>query len=131
MEGPLIITTRQELIEIIQGVISLEFQKFTKNTNTIAEGKNPPENPNCLIEVASKITGLAVATIRTKCHFGEMPYFKPPGTKKLQFNIAKLTAWMESGNMKTTDEMEEDTNSYLTSKKRKQKRNNVNKTINS
>ena len=117
MEGPLIITTRQELIGIIQSIISLEFQKFTKNTNTLVEGKDPPGNPNCLIEAASKITGLAVSTIRTKCHLGEMPYFKPPGTKKLQFNIAKLIAWMESGEVKTTDEMEKETNIYLTSKK--------------
>ena len=117
MEGKIIITTQQELMGIIQEVISLELKKIVRVTGTLVEEKPVIENPNCLIEAASKITGLAISTIRTKCHLGEMPYFKPPGTKKLQFNLVELTAWMEAGKVKTMEEMDMDVNRYLTSKK--------------
>lgn len=122
MEGPLIITTQQELTELIQQAVSAEFKKVTEYLKGSGEGKTLPETKNCLIEAASKITGLAISTIRTKCHLGEMPYFKPPGTKKLQFVIAELRAWMESGKVKSVEEMEEETDNYLTSKKKKKKK---------
>lgn len=122
MEGPIIITSRQELTELIQRAFSVELKKIAEYLKISGEGKPPPENPNCLIETASKITGLAISTIRTKCHLGEMPYFKPPGTKKLQFNRAELIAWMESSKVKTMDEMEGETDRYLISKKIKIKK---------
>jgi len=78
-----------------------------------------PASDFCLIEEASKITGLSQSTIRTKCHHGEMPYFKPEGTKKLQFKRSELLIWIESSRVKSTCEMEQATNQYLISKRKK------------
>lgn len=72
-----------------------------------------------LIEEASRITGLAVSTIRTKCHLNEIPYYKPKGTKLLRFKRDELIDWMNSNKSKTSSEMDFDINSYLTSKRKK------------
>ena len=112
-----IIISPEDLSKIIQQAISDEFKK---RHSIPSENKKPIiENPNCLIEEASKITGLAISTIRTKCHLGEMPYFKPPGTKKLQFNRDALLEWMVSGKNKTVAEMEKEIDAYLTNKRKK------------
>jgi hypothetical protein len=122
MEGSLILTTQKELTDLIQRAVSAGIKTVTEYLKISGEGKTTPQPKNCLIEGASKITGLTISTIRTKCHLGELPYFKPPGTKRLQFVVADLYDWMESGKVKTNIEMEDATNKYLISKKRKSKK---------
>lgn len=93
----LTISTEQELSDIIQRVLSSEFEKY--NIPTISLGKEPTKHQSNLIyiEEASIITGYAKSTIRKKCHYGEIPYYKPKNTKRLVFKRDELQEWMESG----------------------------------
>lgn len=96
-------------------------RRVLKEMNSISNQINPNavERDFCFIAEASIITGLAESTIRSKCNLSQMPHFKPKGTKMLQFKRSELNAWTESGRVKTTDEMEQETDEYLTSKKQK------------
>lgn len=118
MAEKIIITTATELAEIIQNSISVEIQKAISFFNPPIANKTSTSD-FCLITEASQITGLSESTIRTKCHFGELPYFKPPGTKMLQFKRSELVSWIASGRVKTNNELEHENNQYLTSKRRK------------
>jgi excisionase family DNA binding protein len=118
MPDKLIITTAAELLQMIKDCLSLEMQKIT-GVFKPAEISKGATSEYCFIAEASEITGLAKSTIRTKCHLGEMPYYKPVGTKMLKFKRSELEAWVEGGKIKTTNEMNEINNEYLTSKRSK------------
>ncbi len=97
MTEKLIITTDQELSDLIHGVVSSEFEKYI-NSNTSIEKDGTKHQSNLIyIEEASIITGYAKSTIRKKCHYGEIPYYKPKNTKRLVFKRDELLEWMESG----------------------------------
>jgi excisionase family DNA binding protein len=93
----LTISTDQELADIIERVLSSQFEKY--NIPTISLDKEPTKHQSNLIfiEEASIIIGLAKSTIRKKCHYGELPYYKPKNTKRLVFKRDELLEWMESG----------------------------------
>jgi excisionase family DNA binding protein len=114
-----IIISPEELVELIKHTISVEFKK---QITPIVANKSQPLNPICFIEEASKITGLAISTIRSKCNLRKIPFFKPKGTKKLQFKRTELLEWMESGKIKSITEQEADIDNYLISKKKKSNR---------
>jgi excisionase family DNA binding protein len=115
LEKPLFTLTIGEYINLNkqlnfqQEISQIQFQPIPsiKETNDI------------LIDEASKMTGLAISTIRTKCHFNEIPYHKPKGTKLLRFKRDELMEWMASNKSKTSSEVESDINSYLTSIRKK------------
>jgi len=111
-----IIISQEELVELIKHAISDEFKK---QISPIILNKAQAINPICYIEEASKITGLAISTIRSKCNLREMPFYKPKGTKKLQFKRTELLEWMESGKIKNMVEQEAEIDKYLTTKKNK------------
>jgi excisionase family DNA binding protein len=97
MSQKLIITTQEELSDIVKESVSSLFEKvkeaFLSNSNDSSNHKS-----NLIyIEEASELTGLALSTIRKKCHYGEMNYNKPKGTKRLVFRRDELIAWMDSG----------------------------------
>jgi excisionase family DNA binding protein len=116
MEAQFIITTRQELIDIIRNVVEAEFRHQAQLTQQTVRNSQPDNTP-CHIEEASVITGLSISTIRTKCHLGEMPYHKPRGTKRLLFDRKELASWMASGKAKTFVDLESEVDHYLSSKK--------------
>lgn len=115
LEKPLFTLTIGEYINLNKQLISqqeknhIQFQPFptAKEINDI------------LIDEASRMTGLAISTIRTKCHLNEIPYYKPKGTKLLRFKRDELIEWMNSNKSKTSSEVENDINIYLTSKRKK------------
>jgi predicted DNA-binding transcriptional regulator AlpA len=115
-EKPLFTLTVGEYINLNKQLIST----FEKNLNQQQIPTNQEKN-EILIEEASIITGLAVSTIRTKCHLNEIPYNKPKGTKFLRFKRDELIAWMNSIKLKTFKEEENDLNQYLISKGKKNK----------
>jgi excisionase family DNA binding protein len=88
---------KEDLENVIQKSISSEFEKY--NIPTISLDKEPTKHQSNLIfiEEASIIIGLAKSTIRKKCHYGELPYYKPKNTKRLVFKRDELLEWMESG----------------------------------
>jgi len=100
------------------------FSEYENRQTAIAKIIPIQEKNDILIEEASKLTGLAVSTIRTKCHLNEMPYNKPEGTKRLRFKRDVLKEWM-SVKIKTNTEAEQDTNNYLISKRTNPKSNTL------
>jgi excisionase family DNA binding protein len=114
LEKPLFTLTVGEYIALNNQLIS----RFEKNQGT-KENALKLEKNDILIEEASKITGLAVSTIRTKCHLNEIPYSKPKGTKLLRFKRDELIEWMNSENRKTITDEELKINSYLNSKRKR------------
>jgi len=114
-EKPLYTLTVGEYIALNRQLFSEHENRQTVNPKTIPI----QENNDILIDEASKLTGLAVATIRTKCHLNEMPYNKPKGTKLLRFKRDELKDWMASDKIKTNAEEEQATNKYLISKRKK------------
>ncbi|MBN8695588.1 MAG: hypothetical protein J0L87_03570 [Bacteroidetes bacterium] len=119
MPDKIIVISSLELAQLIQECVSGEIRKIAAlfETKTVALVSGNSEY--CFIAEASRITGLAIATIRTKCHLGEMTYYKPAGTKKLQFKKSELIAWVEKSKVKNVQELEEEQNQYLTSKRNK------------
>ncbi len=118
MTTKIIVTTPEELTQLISECVALEMQKaYGKMQNS----NNTPATISdyCLIKEAAGITGLSASTIRTKCHHGKMPYFKAPGTKKLQFKRTDLVAWIESGRVSSLAEMIEENNHYMINKRKK------------
>jgi excisionase family DNA binding protein len=106
----------------VREYIALNKQLFSElNIREQAKLKTIPldEKNDILINEASEVTGLAVSTIRTKCHLNEMPYNKPAGTKLLRFKRDELKEWMASNKIKTNAEAEQDVNDYLLSKGKK------------
>ncbi len=114
LEKPLFTLTVGEYIALNNQLISrFENHRYKQETPLKLE-KN-----DILIDEASRITGLAVSTIRTKCHLNEIPYNKPKGTKLLRFKRDELMEWMSSNKCKTTSEEEIDFNKNLIAKRKK------------
>ena len=114
LEKPLFTLTIGEYIALNNQLISRLENNQSKQEKHLKMEKN-----DILIEEASKITGLAVSTIRTKCHFNEIPYSKPKGTKLLRFKRDELIEWMNSEKCQTLTDEELKINSYLISKRKK------------
>lgn len=104
MNEKLIITTAEELEQLIKKTVSEEFEKASLASTNI--GNDLPKQSNLIyIEEASELLGLALSTIRKKCHYGKIPYHKPKGTKRLVFKRDVLLAWMESGKQDISPEL--------------------------
>ena len=119
MYEKLIITTAEELKHIIIKAVAEEIEHLRKKTfaeefekaslsNTYSDIDLVKQSNLIYIEKASQLTGLALSTIRKKCHYGEMPYHKPKGTKRLVFKRDVLLAWMESGKQDVPAELDRD-----------------------
>jgi len=96
MNEILIITTAEKLEHIVKKSVAEVFEKVSL-ANKYADIDVSKRSNLMHIEEASQLTGLALSTIRKKCHYGEMPYHKPKGTKRLVFKRDVLLSWMESG----------------------------------
>ena len=105
MNQKIIVTTQEELINIIREAVAAEFENFVKSKNM--ENERSKFQSNLIyIEEASEITGWALSTIRKKCHYGLMPYNKPAGTKRLIFRRDELLSIIDSGKREINSEME-------------------------
>jgi excisionase family DNA binding protein len=91
LENPLFTLTIGEYIKLNKQLIS-QNERNQLQTPQIPISK---EKNDILIDEASRITGLAVSTIRTKCHLNEIPYNKPKGTKLLRFKRDELMEWIQ------------------------------------
>ena len=99
MYGKLILTTPEELKSLIKESVAEEIERLIDNVASSKESEEESTSKSNLvyIEEASQITGLSPSTIHKKCHYGQMPYSKPKGTKRLIFRRDELLAFMESG----------------------------------
>ena len=118
MNEKLIITTAEELEQLIKKTVSEEFEKASL-TSTNAGNDLPKQSNLIYIEEASELLGLALSTIRKKCHYGKIPYHKPKGTKRLVFKRDVLLAWMESGKQDISPELAPESDLVLHPKNRK------------
>ena len=98
MSEKLIITTEEELKSLIKESVAEEIERLIDNVASSKESEESTSKSNLVyIEEASQITGLSPSTIHKKCHYGQRPYSKPKGTKRLIFRRDELLAFMESG----------------------------------
>lgn len=98
MYGKLILTTEEELKSLIKESVAEEIERLINHVDSSKESEESTSKSNLVyIEEASQITGLSPSTIHKKCHYGQMPYSKPKGTKRLIFRRDELLAFMESG----------------------------------
>lgn len=72
------------------------------------------------IDLACEVTGLSKSTIYKLKMDGKIPVKKV--AKKLYFSRSQLTAWIEEGNIKTTNELQAETSASLATRLRKNKR---------
>jgi excisionase family DNA binding protein len=118
MNEKLIITTAEELEQLIKKTVSEEFEKASLVSNNI--GNDLPKQSNLIyIKEASELIGLSPSTIRKKCHYGKIPYHKPKGTKCLVFKRDALLAWMESGKHDIRAELDHESSLVFHPKNRK------------
>lgn len=94
------------------------YDKLDKIEQLILNNNNPqaPQDERMNIAQAAEFLGLAIATIYGKVSRREIPVNKRG--KHLYFYKSELEAWIRSGRKKTTDEIEEDLQLPLATKRR-------------
>ncbi len=85
---------------IIREVISEGPSRLAKTTANL----NPDDEPMVNIVEAARITGLAVNTIYDKTYHRDIPHYKKG--KRVYFRPSELIAWIGSGRVATSDEIE-------------------------
>lgn len=73
-----------------------------------AEKSETSQEDLITVKKASELLGLAESTIRSKVSRRELPYHKPKNSKKLLFSRKELMLYLESGRVKTVDEVYQD-----------------------
>ncbi|MEJ8756380.1 helix-turn-helix domain-containing protein [Pontibacter sp. H259] len=68
------------------------------------------------VSQAGLLLNLAVPTIYGLCSKGTIPHFKKG--KRLYFSKEALIAWIHSGKKKTTEEIQQEASTYLSTRKR-------------
>lgn len=79
------------------------------------ESQSQIQSTNFLtVQQAADFLDLSKATVYSKCSRGDLPYMKRG--KRLYFSQTELDEYLESGKVKTTVELQNDADYYLTSK---------------
>ncbi len=123
-------TKQNEKVKLVQIENEGTFKEFIKDClKTALKERNvsteelTQQSDICRMKEAILITGLAKSTIYGKTHKKTIPHIKKGGG--LRFSRIDLTNWIMEGKVKTEaqlqNEVDETTNNYLTSKKRKKK----------
>lgn len=113
LDHPVFTLSVGDLINIFNNLLAHRQEDKPKGSYPILK----KEKNEILIKEASELTGLAVSTIRTKCHLNQIPYFKPKGSKLLRFRKDELIQWMASTKFETLEEEEKKLNAKLSTKK--------------
>lgn len=87
----------------IRAAVRTELADFFASTSLTPAQQSDDELGG--VELAHRVTGLAIPTIRTKAHLRQIPFSKPEGSKRLIFSRHELEEWMRSGKRKTTSEI--------------------------
>lgn len=104
----IILITQSELKELIdQSIRSANLQTSQK--------EEKPEDRIFPIQEAAKFLDLAVPTVYGLTYRNKIPHFKKG--KKLYFRESELIAWIESGRVKTREEIEARADLYVQNKK--------------
>jgi len=105
---------------ILQGLTLEQLQTFIKDAvNEAVQNKTPQptEQPEKLLSVkeAGEFLGLAVPTIYSKVSRGELPVMKQGN--RLYFSSIELMEYIKGGRQLTNDEVRQEAEEYLTSKR--------------
>ncbi len=97
-------------------------QKFDYLLQLFKEGEPGQKQQAELLNVpeAAKFLNLAIPTVYSMVSRGELPFFKPKGTKRLYFRKSLLIDWIQSGRKLTNAERREQAAKHLKTPKRKE-----------
>lgn len=101
--------TRIDKLEFLLTRISNKLESVNANENSLEDDLGD-------IELASKITGLAIPTIYSKVSRSEIPHMKRG--KKLYFSRQELIHWIKGGKKKTLSDLKVDVDTLVGNLKR-------------
>jgi excisionase family DNA binding protein len=96
--------------EQLPNVVARLFQKVSNIESLLLEtSTNPePEKEQLTAWEACQLLNIRMSTLYSKCSRKELPYHKPDGTKKLMFKRSELMEYLNSGRVRTADEVYQD-----------------------
>lgn len=100
------------------GLLLERLERIEASLNAQNSKIEPTDNPEQLLTIqeASEFLSLSVATIYSKVSKGELPVMKR--SKRLYFSSTELLEYLKQGRKKSTAEIEQEAEAYLTNKKR-------------
>lgn len=105
-----IVITPEELTQLIETTLQKALSK--------KQAKHTPSYPNLLdINQAAELLGLSKSSIYSKTSKRKIPHIKRG--KKLYFKHPELIQWLEQGKQRTTEEIAQDANLFLSTKKKR------------
>ena len=108
-----IVLSTRNIDDFISDVAN-EVVKKMYSRNAVSPQKESQENPINIQEVAN-ITGLSVPTLYGYCQKNKIPFSKKG--KRNYFFKSEIIEWLKSGKQKTTDDIENDLEDFLSNKK--------------
>ena len=103
----LVVTTPESIEQIITSAVRKGIADFFASNQFQS---TEPTDELGGVDLTHRVTGLAIPTIRTKCHLRQMPFSKPIGSKRLIFSRCELEAWMRTGKRQTRVEITDQIN---------------------
>ena len=100
------IPTREDIRDVVDEALASFF--------TNHQPQQPKTEEFGGIDLAVEVTGYAKPTIYSKVSSGSIPHSKRG--RKLFFNKTELLEWIESGKVKTNEEIEQDAQDYINNK---------------
>ena len=88
--------------EEIRAVVQQELSAFFASNQLQSK---PEQDELGGVELAARVTGLAIPTIYSKASRRELPHSKPEGSKQLVFSKRELEMWMRTGKRRTHAEI--------------------------
>lgn len=95
-------------------------QKFDYLLKLLKTGEPQQKAELLNVPEAAKFLNLAIPTVYSMVSRGELPFFKPKGTKRLYFKRSLLIEWIQSGRKLTNEERKEQAAKHLKAPKRKE-----------
>ena len=96
-----------ELERLIQNSVRRAL-KEAQNSGTVNNPKPSQSDERLFAPEAAKHIGVKLPTLYGKVSHRQIPYHKPPGSKRLIFLRSELDAWLAQGRRKTVKEMAEE-----------------------
>jgi excisionase family DNA binding protein len=82
------------------------------------QSEQPEADKLLTIKEAGEFLHLSIPTLYGYVSRNEIPFSKPPHSKRLWFSKQELIEWVKSGRKKTISEINAEANTYLTAKKK-------------
>ena len=101
-------------------MVTLLIEKMERMESMLLDKSNQPENDKMLtIAEAAAEVKLSVKTLYGYVSRRQIPFSKPPNSKRLWFSRQDLISWMKEGRKKTMEQISAEANSAIVIKKAK------------